>query len=158
MVPLDEFSKIAVAFNTTFSGADGTSSFYYQLHENHLFQSFSLSPSISELDFVAPSALSSSGLFFYLTSVIFYITVIANHSNHRLVIWLILANSSGLALSSCFSNSKLNYCCFWYYTSSFERIVSYILFSSYVCTSTFNYPWQILKQYQYNFSGLLQLS
>ena len=56
------------------------------------------------------------------------------------------------------SNSKLNYCCFWYYTSSFERIVSYILFSSYVCTSTFNYPWQILKQYQYNFSGLLQLS
>ena len=96
--------------------------------------------------------------FFYLTSVIFYITVIANHSNHRLVIWLILANSSGLALSSYFSNSKLNYCCFWYYTSSFERIVSYILFSSYVCTSTFNYPWQILKQYQYNFSGLLQLS
>ena len=97
-------------------------------------------------------------IFFYLTSVIFYITVIANHSNHRLVIWLILANSSGLALSSYFSNSKLNYCCFWYYTSSFERIVSYILFSSYVCTSTFNYPWQILKQYQYNFSGLLQLS
>ena len=86
------------------------------------------------------------------------ITVIANHSNHRLVIWLILANSSGLALSSYFSNSKLNYYCFWYYTSSFERIVSYILFSSYVCTSTFNYPWQILKQYQYNFSGLLQLS
>ena len=96
--------------------------------------------------------------FFYLTSVIFYITVIAKHSNHRLVIWPILANSSGLALSSYFSNSKLNYCCFWYYTSSFERIVSYILFSSYVCTSTFNYPWQILKQYQYNFSGLLQLS
>ena len=96
--------------------------------------------------------------FFYLTSVIFYITVIANHSNHRLVIWLILANSSGLALSSYFSNSKLNYYCFWYYASSFERIVSYILFSSYVCTSTFNYPWQILKQYQYNFSGLLQLS
>ena len=61
-----------------------------------------------------------------------------------------------LALLSYFS--KLNYCCFWYYTLSFERIVSYILFSSYVCTSTFNYPWQILKQYQYNFSGLLQLS
>ena len=96
--------------------------------------------------------------FFISLSVIFYITVIANHSNHRLVIWLILANSSGLALSSYFSNSKLNYYCFWYYTSSFERIVSYILFSSYVCTSTFNYPWQILKQYQYNFSGLLQLS
>ena len=86
--------------------------------------------------------IQCSGLFFfYLTSVIFYITVI-----------------TVIALSSYFSYSKLNYYCFWYYTSSFERIVSYILFSSYVCTSTFNYPWQILKQYQYNFSGLLQLS